>query len=262
MKKFILPLALVTSIGAVAEDEWVSVGANTAVAPAQTDVVVPAETTPANSSAIPESVNDVAGGGDLMSELLIQMEQMQQEIATLRSLVETQEKQLATLEQEQQTRYLDLDRRIASLMTQPVATQPEQTATEGTPAKAVSPADAYKAAMTLVREKKFSEANQAFSAFTADYPQDKLVANAFYWNGEVYLVQNKLDEAKVAFEQVVAQFPDHSKTADASYKLGVTLHKLGDDALAREWLEKVIDQYPGKADGTVRLAQAYLKKLQ
>lgn len=261
MKKFILPLALVTSIGAVAEDEWVSVGANTAVAPAQTDVVVPAQTNPTNTSVIPES-DDAATGGDLMSELLTQMEQMQQEIAMLRSLVETQQQQLATLEQEQQARYLDLDRRVASLITQPVIAQPEQTATEATSNPAVAPADAYKAAMTLVREKKFSEANQAFSAFTESYPQDKLVANAYYWNGEVYLVQNKLEQAKEAFEQVVTQFPDHTKTADASYKLGVTFHKLGDDALAREWLEKVIEHYPGKADGTVRLAQAYLKKLQ
>lgn len=257
MNKFILSVALVSSVSAVAEDEWVSVGANTSVAPAQADVIISSSTAVQPASSEPAA----ATTGDLMSELLIQMEQMQQEIATLRSQVESQAQQLSALEQDQKTRYLDLDRRVASLYSQPAVADKVDSNDTSAATPSVSAADAYKAAMTLVREKKFAEANEAFSEFAENYPEDKLVANAHYWNGEVYLVQKKLSEAKASFEHVVTTFPQHSKTADASYKMGVTLHKLGDNAGAREWLEKVIQQYPGKADGTVRLAKAYLKKL-
>jgi len=270
MKALILPLALVFTASAVAEDEWVSVGANRTVAPAQADVVIPAANTlPAEatsnasettSHASAHSFAEPQNSGDLMSELLIQMEQMQQEIAMLRSKVETQEQQLTEFEQQQQARYLDLDRRMASFVSQPV--QPVVTNSAADEAVVLPPADAYKAAMTLVREKKFAEANQAFTTFAENYPQDKLVANAWYWNGEVYLVQNKLAEAKQAFEQVVNQYGDHQKAADAGYKLGVTLHKLGDAEQAQAQLESVISQYNGKADSIVCLAKSYLDKIR
>lgn len=262
MKHLILPLALAVAASAVAEDEWVSVGANRTVAPAQPETLPPSSSssvTPVATLAQPAAESDA--GNDLLSELLFQVEQMQQEIAMLRSQVETQDKQLQTMKQEQQARYLDLDRRVASLVRQPVVQKP---ATD-TPVVAATPqlsaADAYKAAMTLVREKKFVEANQAFADFVTHYPDDALAANAWYWNGEVYLVQSKLPEAEKAFTQVVEHHGDHQKAPDATYKLGVTLHKQGKTEQARNWLNKVIERYTGKADSTVRLAKSYLEKM-
>jgi len=87
------------------------------------------------------------------------------------------------------------------------------------------------------------------------------VGNALYWSGEVYLVQSDLDKALASFRKVVTQYPDHDKAADATYKVAITLHKQGDVAQAKVWLQKVIDLYTGKADGTVRLAKSYLAKL-
>ena len=266
MKTFILPLALALAAGAVAEDEWVSVGANRSVAPAQPDVIIPSSSVapPATGAGSSASVVDVpSASGDLLSELLMQIEQMQQEIAMLRSQVESQQQMLSSMEQDQQARYLDLDRRVASLLSQPVnaAVTPADNTDAIAAQSQVSAADAYKAAMNLVRDKQFAEANQAFTAFVQNYPGDELVANAWYWNGEVYLVQSKFAQAKVAFNQVVTQFAEHQKAADATYKLGVTEHKLGNDVEARRWLNTVIERFSGKADTTVRLAKSYLDKL-
>ena len=171
------------------------------------------------------------------------------------------------MQQSGQQRYLDLDRRLSLLMQQPGAAFP---ATEATPPLSSSPvaaeptvpaADAYKQAMTLVRNKQFVEAQQAFDEFAQNYPGDELVANAWYWSGEVALVHGQHDLALTQFKKVIDQYPEHGKTPDASYKYAVTLHKQGRIDEARQWLQKVINSYAGKADATVQLARSYLKTL-
>lgn len=257
MKSVVLTFTLAVIAASVnADDQWVSVGAARPVAPATQNTPVDSSARAAVTAAantIPSAV-PVASSG-LLSEMSMQMEQMQQEIAELRGRVEEQDNLIRRLTQEQQERYLDLDRRMAALLA--------GGASVASPVAAVkeSPADAYKHAMTLVREKKFAEANVAFNDFVKNYPQDPLVGNALYWSGEVYLVQSDLDKALASFRKVVTQYPDHDKAADATYKVAITLHKQGDVAQAKVWLQKVIDLYTGKADGTVRLAKSYLAKL-
>lgn len=272
MKLLALPLALAVSVSAVAEDEWVSVGANQPVAPAETTPAAEAITPPSlpfSSESLTATTQQPSANntnnGDLISELLTQIEQMQQEIAMLRSQVETQGNQLSTLEQDQQARYLDLDRRVASLITAKPVTKAAAPATahsvSADVAVTIPAVDAYKAAMTLVREKKYAEANLAFTRFTQTYGEDPLIANAYYWNGEVYLVQGEFEQAQQSFQAVVDKFANHAKAADASYKLGVTLHKLDKTEEAKRWLTQVVERYSGKADSTVRLAKAYLDKI-
>ena len=262
MKAVFLPLALTLVVSAQAE-EWVSVGESQSVAPA-VPVSGPAVSQPDSSIDLPlvhEERN--AQSGDLVSELLLQVEQMQQEMGMLRSLVEQQQQQIQSMQQVQQERYLDLDRRVAALLQAPA------TSNAGTPATVVSsqsndlPAadDAYKAAMTLVREKKFPQAITAFEDFSRHYSDSPLVANALYWAGEVQLVEGNTTAAKTNFQRVVTEYPDSNKAADATYKLGTTLHKEGDIEQAKVWLQKVIDQYSGRADATVQLAKSYLAKI-
>ncbi|WP_320820689.1 tol-pal system protein YbgF [Thalassolituus sp.] len=265
MNKTVLTLALVAfAAAASADDDWVSVGATRVVAPASSS---PVDTTQRNfSPSIPQSVATPAADNTLVSELLTQIEQMQEEIAMLRGRVEEQDNQIQTIQQEQQDRYLDLDRRIAALMVaDPVIDDVPKATTSGSnivpPTTSVTPSDAYKAAMTLVREKKFSEAGAAFDAFVSQYPSDPLVPNARYWSGEVNLVGGQLDRAAERFRTVISDFPDSAKAADAAYKLGVTMHRKGNDEQARIWLQQVIDRYTGRADGTVSLAKSYLGKI-
>ena len=265
MNKTVLTLALVAvAASASADDDWVSVGATRVVAPASS---TPVDTTQRNfSPSISQSVAAPVADNTLVSELLTQIEQMQEEIAMLRGRVEEQDNQIQTIQQEQQDRYLDLDRRIAALMVaEPVIEDVPNVATPSSnvvpPTPMVAPGDAYKAAMTLVREKKFSEAGAAFDVFVSEYPSDPLVPNARYWSGEVNLVDGQLDRAAERFRTVIGDFPDSAKAADAAYKLGVTMHRKGDDEQARMWLQQVIDRYTGRADGTVSLAKSYLGKI-
>ncbi|WP_221798336.1 tol-pal system protein YbgF [Oceanobacter mangrovi] len=255
MKPHIVLCALAISVSAAAE-EWVSVGAAPAVAPASSSEAV------ASPSTSPVVINSQAAENDssLVNEMLMQMDQMQQEIASLREQLEQQGNLIRELRQDSDNRYLDLDRRIVFLTTETEQQAVEQAATAA-PVNGQSAEQAYSAAMQLVRDKKFEQANQAFDQFVQQYPDSELVANAYYWNGEILLVRGQFDSALTNFKTVVDQYPQHGKAADASYKYGVTLHRSGKDEESRQWLQKVIEQYKDSAPGTVRLAEAYLKKL-
>ncbi|MDO6682781.1 MULTISPECIES: tol-pal system protein YbgF [unclassified Oceanobacter] len=246
---FLCSLALSASLQA---EEWVSVGAAPVVTPASSTASVsqPAVTSPSPST------TQSGASPELVNELLMQVEQMQQEIAELRGQIERQSNELRQLKRDGDNRYLDLDRRIVYLTTEadkkPVAVAASAEA---------SAQDVYNQAMMLVRDKKFEQANQAFGRFVEQYPEDELVANAWYWNGEVYLVRGEYPSALESFRTVIDDFPDHSKAADATYKYAVTLHKSGDTAAAQHWLETIQERYATSSPVTVRQAEGYLEKI-
>src|SRR5690554_2596797 len=255
MKKAVLIIALTASVGVHAE-EWVSVGAgSTVAAPAATSNYVD------TSQRVQLSTPSVSGSNTLLSELAMQVEQMQQEISMLRGQLEQQEFQFKQHQKEQQQRYLDVDRRLSALLvpSEPVVSlnpaKPEVKSQEG--AHTI-----YQEAMALIKDKKFAEAQAKFTQLLKEHPEDPLVGNALYWSAEVWLVQAEPDKALVEFKKVIKSHPGHSKAADSAYKIGVTLDRQGKSEEARVWLQKVVDDYKGKADSTVRLAQSYMDKMQ
>ncbi len=255
MKALVLTVLAATAASAFADDGWVSVGAAKAVAPA-----VPSASVDTSSQAViapsARTVSSAGASSGLVSELYLQMEQMQQEIAMLRDQVEAQNHQISRMKQEQQDRYLDLDRRLSAMMN---AAPVSNTVAAGADAAPVmSAADAYKQAQKLMYEKKYQEANEAYLAMAKQYPQEPLAVNALYWSGEIYLLQGELEKALASFRQVVDNHADHQKVPDATYKVGYTLDKQGKTADARVWMKKVVDQFTGKADTAVRLAKNYL----
>lgn len=285
MKALLIPIALVFATSASA-GEWVSVGASVKGVPATSTVssgnpVAPvAPLSPVVPVSAPVPTN-------LLNELLTQVEQMQQEIAQLRGTVETQSMKIKRLEKDSETRYLDIDRRLVFLMTAngspSVASSSAPSVPSSAPSSAGSEAadmsgasesavvnpdvasgsaeNAYNLAMSQVREKQFVEANTSFEQFVVNFPDDVLTANAYYWNGEVYLVRGELASALSNFRKVIDSYPDHVKTPDATYKYAVALDKSGDKDGAKQWLQTVIKRYSGKADSTVRLAQSYLDRI-
>ncbi|MAS25579.1 MAG: hypothetical protein CMI08_09275 [Oceanospirillaceae bacterium] len=270
MKAVVLTvLAAVSAAGAYADDEWVSVGGTTQVAPAGSATTIDSskravvQTPVISASPAPDS----PVSSDLLSELYLQVEQMQSEIAMLRGQLEEQTHQLQRMKQEQQERYLDLDRRVSGLYTSPPQTTapaatvaPQQPVAGGAEQQPqLSAADAYKQAQKLMYDKKYTEANAAYETLAAQNPGDPLAVNAIYWSGEIYLLQGDLDKALMRFRDVVDKHPDHIKVPDAMYKTGYTLGRQGKTAEARQWMQKVVDQYQGKADTVVRLARNYLE---
>lgn len=259
--RFIYFLVLSTALvcaHANAEEEWVSVGS--------TQVVTPASGETASSSSQPSFESSQSESG-LINELLLQVEQMQQEISSLRGQLEQQKARLQKMELSQKDRYLDLDRRLSKITTPtdvviPVAqVEPDSSTSQDEAVETEQAQSAYDQAYALLKERKFDEAEVAFDGFVQDYPDDALVANALYWSAEVSLIRGDLDKATNNFRTIVNTYPQHNKAPDALYKLGVTVHRQGNNEEARVLLNKVVEDYSGIADGTVVLARSYLTKI-
>jgi tol-pal system protein YbgF len=241
-----------------------------------------------NSSANRSSVTRPSGqfgGGN--SDTLMLLQQLQDEVRSLRGMVEQQQYQIRQMEQQQRDRYRDLDRRIAvgqssigqssigqSSIGQSSSVQSPQTGSGDSsstsaatqpipvplPASDSTPTDsqAYQEAFGLVRQKDFPAALKAFDKFIELYPDSVRLPNAYYWVGEVNLAEQKLEPAKTAFEKVLQTFPEHRKAADAAYKLGVIYHQMGDQAKANEMFNSTISRYPDSS--AAKLARDYLKR--
>jgi tol-pal system protein YbgF len=213
------------------------------------------------------SGSSLYGGND--TAMLLQ--QLQDEVRSLRGIVEQQQYKLRQMEQQQRDRYRDLDRRIAAgqsgAPSSSVSGASESTLNstadsnpQSLPAADSTPTDAqaYQQAFGLVRQKDFPAALDAFDKFIELYPNSARLPNAYYWVGEVNLAEQKLEPAKAAFEQVLQTFPQHRKAADASYKLGVIYHQMGDQAKAKEMFNNTISRYPESS--AANLARDYLKR--
>lgn len=199
--------------------------------------------------------------------LLAQIEQMQQEMLMLRGTLEEQAHKIRMLEKTAETRYLDLDSRVSQLVTGSGAALAGSSAISGSAATspaavaAESDAGAYKAAFALVRAQDYDKAAPAFVAFQGQYPQSPLIANSWYWLGEVYLIQEQLEPARQAFTQVVDLFSGHRKEPDARYKLAVVYDRLGNKEKARVILNQLIEAFSDSNPRVVKLAQEYLQTI-
>ena len=225
-------------------------------------------------TAAPGAAPAGASGGQNVSALFLQLQQLQQEVMRLNGKVEEQAHELRQLKQQSLERYMDLDKRMSSgVAAAPVAGAAAIAATSDAPSTASAPlttgpgsaaeqpgeAAAYNAAYALVRNQQFDQAVAAFQKFQRDFPAGKYAPNAYYWLGELYLVvqPQDLESSRQAFTMLLNQYPDNSKAPDALYKLGKVQCMKGDKDRAREYLEQVISKYGSTNSSAVRLAREF-----
>ena len=201
--------------------------------------------------------------GNANAQMFDLVELLQRELQQLRGQVEELNYNLERLKQDQKQRYLDLDRRVVSLSSQPSVANETQVATvvSQTPQDGNEPAlgqvitaqetydpdvekAAYNAAFALIRERQYDASIVALLAFVNDFRQGALLGNAHYWLGEVYMVQGDASLAAESFEIVIGEFPEHRKIPDALYKAGVAYQNLGNVVKANQMLQRVLQEYP------------------
>ena len=221
---------------------------------------------------IEQSVSTVSNNDSSeLSQLYLLTEQLAVEVRELRGIVEQQSFELKKLQQQRLDDYKDIDKRLVEIAegTVPVnvgdsSTLAEVTTTSSTvaTATAVAPAlsekEMYRQAYNLVKGREFDKAVPAFKQFLEAYPQGDYAGNAYYWLGELYVLENDFTASQMSMEALIAQFPEHRKVPDAYYKLAKLYKRLGDDEKAKTFAQNIISKYSGKADTVVQLAQEFL----
>ena len=165
------------------------------------------------------------------------------------------------MQQEQKERYIDLDKRIQLLQTQaktvvaaPVKALPASKAPALTDEAILAE---YNAATALMQERKFDQSIAQLAVFAKQHPDHPLTPNAWYWIGEIYLVQRNAIEAESAFKRIIADYTGHDKVPDSLYKLGVIAQQGADPAAAQTYFERVLTEFPNTQ--SAKLAKARLE---
>ncbi|PLW84044.1 tol-pal system protein YbgF [Kineobactrum sediminis] len=225
----------------------------------------------------PQANMAVADRGGNAGQLLLQVQQLQQEVMRLNGLVEEQGHEIRMLKEKSLERYLDLDRRIsllsggeagAGLPVMPpagsAAVEPVASANVGNNAPVEQPgeAQAYQAAYSLVKAQQFDGAVQAFQQFLRDYPAGRFTPNAHYWLGELYLVTTPADmeASRQSFMLLLDLYPNDSKVPDALFKLGRIHYDKGNRERAREFFDRVIQDFGTSRSAAVKLAQDFIRE--
>ncbi|WP_027966893.1 tol-pal system protein YbgF [Halomonas halocynthiae] len=175
----------------------------------------------------------------------------QETIRELRGQIEKLTHELGKLRQQSQQQYMDLDSRLAMLEqgnsapAASTASQPDSENEQASPSTSSSDAKAaYTAAFSNVQNRKFDAAISAFESFVSDYPDDELVANGYYWLGELYSAKSESDKASDSFQRVINDYPQSGKVPDAIYKLALLKAREGDLKASESLFNQVRNDYP------------------
>ncbi len=128
------------------------------------------------------------------------------------------------------------------------------TAAAAAPATSASPtvkiptdlaaAEHYNKAYAFLTATDYPNAQAWFEEFLKRHAANPLADNAYYWLGEVYLVQNNPTKAVATFRDGLKAFPKGGKAPANLFKMGVALESLKQPALAKAAWEKLRKDYP------------------
>ena len=107
----------------------------------------------------------------------------------------------------------------------------------------------YKGALDLLQAGKWADAEQAFTSFVQDYPDDPRAPTASYWLGETYFFRKDYPTAASVFARNYRTYGDDAPRApDNLLKLGMSLAAMGDRDKACQTfgeLDQAAPQRPG-----------------
>lgn len=191
-------------------------------------------------------------------ELFKKISEQNKEISFLLGRVEELEHQVQVLREENRERYAELDERVRVLSGQATIQLSTDnlgdTSTEG---------GLFNSAIVLIEGEQFDEAIVKLEEMIETFPNGQRVPDGFYWLGELYsrdrTDSQALEKARQNLVQLLRLYAEHKKVAAAMYRLGVIYEDLGDSSTSRDYLERVIEEFPDSREA--RLAEDYINAL-
>jgi len=205
----------------------------------------------------------------VQADISYQLSELQREVRALTGQVEDNTFKLKQIQDRQRDLYRDIENRLSRLASQPAAGNANNIEASPKPPVKTTTISAkensnagreFEAAFAKVRNKNYDQAIVAFGDFLKKYPNSSYSANARYWMGQVYLVQNNLPDAESQFSLLISEFPDSSKAAAAKLKLGDIFLKQDKWAEAKVQYSDVANNSSGAQQQLARKGLDKIKK--
>ena len=162
--------------------------------------------------------------------------------------------------------YKDLQAQVTALASMPVRSAPVKKGPPPTfsPAKTApllgsTEYDLYQSALRTFNNRSYDKAIELFNDVLKEYPKGEYADNSRYWIGECYYAKGDFASGVASFTHVF-DIKNSSKADDAQFKIGLSYLKMGQPAMAREELRKLIDRYP--ASEYIDRAKKYLAEIK
>ncbi len=182
-------------------------------------------------------------------DMMKQLSLIQKELRNLRGQIDESRHEVSAQKTRQKKFYQDLDTRVDILqanlkkLSAKPAAMPVISHANKDMASTGDMAN-YQQAFTLLQEKNHDQAAAAFHAYIKRFPKGQYVANAWYWLGSIYLLQEKPALALSALQRVVADYQHSQKVAGSWYKMAEIYKRQGKMAEARQALKTLIEKFP------------------
>ena len=195
---------------------------------------------------------------DALEILLDKLNKLEEEISNLSNKIDENNFDLQRIEESNQLRYVDLDRRIHQLETLILLSEEEAEDefidTEDNPLSGlISSSESeeefslWSNSLKLIENSRYSEAAENLRLLILSYPQGEYVIEAYFYLGDIYFQQQMFQDSFETFSSLILNFPDNKRSPESFYKLGLILIQLEDVTNAINNFNKVIQNYPNSS---------------
>ena len=157
-------------------------------------------------------------------DLIIEkLENLENELARLANIIDSNSFEISKLDESNQARYVDLDKRIHELeaiiliSTEDEIEEKEQEVSNNPLAELIEKDgeqeefDLWSNTIKLIDNSRYSEASENLRLLILSYPEGSYVTDSYFWLGEIYYLQEMYEDASETYQSLIANFPNHER---------------------------------------------------
>ena len=113
--------------------------------------------------------------------------------------------------------------------------------------------EVYDEAISELNNRNFQAAKQSFSYLANNFNDDEKIPLSLFWLGEISLLESNLEESEKFFQRLASDFPDHWRAPLAHKKIGDILMMSGDLGAAKIKYQFVVQTFPENTASSLAL---------
>ena len=197
---------------------------------------------------IPLLVNVVNAQEANASDILfLKIQELEGELASLRSELESQGYLIEKLLSEDSIQINDNNKESAKL-----ASDENIFRFEGiNDSKSID--EVYDLAIAALNEKDFAAAKQSFKYLAENFNDKEKIPLSLFWLGEISLLESNLEESQNFFQRLASDHPDHWRSPLAHKKIGDILMMSGELGAAKIKYQFVVQSFPNNTASSLAL---------
>ena len=190
--------------------------------------------------------------------LLEKLNKLEEEIANLSNNLDQNTYELQRIEDANQLRYMDLDKRIHQLETlillsneddnqdQIVSGDIDENPLSDLIANDESEEEflLWSNSLKLIENSRYSEAAENLRLLILSFPRGEYSIEAYFYLGDIYFQQQMYQDSIETFNSLLINFPENNRTPETIFKLGLNFLRLEDEIAAISNFNNVIQNYP------------------